>query len=353
MKRILLTLTVISSLLFSAGNLLAQSKVGTTVAPFLTLGTGAHGSAVGHAFTSTATGADALFWNASGIAIRTQNQPMLGSALFTNYDWFAGIKYNAFGVTVPVSGNDVIGLSIAMVDYGQMDVRTIEQPDGTGEKFRPSDMMIGLSYARPLTSNFYIGGTVKYIRQSIWDMSAETFAVDIGFNLVTDFLNGIRLGAALNNFGGQMKLDGINIQESIDPDQNYAGNDDNVPVRYRMYEWNIPIQFKFGVAVPVIKSEWVDWEVKMETDQTNDQYLNLDSGTEVTLKMKTVNVHLRGGYRDLGLDPDYQAEDTDNHWTFGTGLNTTVSGIKLGLDFAYMPFGNLQDTKMFDIRVYF
>lgn len=352
MKRISLLIILIAVGL--SAQLTAQSKVGTTVAPFLTIGTGAQGSSVGHAFTSSARGADALFWNSSGIAIRSEDQTQLGSVMFTNYDWFAGISYNAIGVTVPISSSDVIGLSIASVNYGQIDVRTIElQENGTGEKFNPTDLSIGLSYARPLTNNFYIGGTAKYIRQSIWDMSAETFAVDIGFTLVTEYVNGLRLAASLNNFGGKMKLDGINIQESIDPDLNYSGNNDDVPVRYRMDEWNIPIQFKFGVAIPAVKTEMVTWEVMLETDQTNDQYLNLDMGTDVELKMKTISIHLRAGYRDLGLDPDYKSDDLDNHWTFGTGINTTISGFKVGLDFAYMRFNNLQDTKLFDVRFYF
>jgi hypothetical protein len=351
MRRIKIILTLLFTVFVVGAH--AQSKVGTTVAPFLTIGTGAHGSSVGHAYTASARGADALFWNPSGISIRTDAQPMLGSAMFTNYDWFADITYNAFGVTVPVSGNSVIGLSIAMVDYGSMDVRTIDQPEGTGEKFNASDMLIGLSYARPLTTNFYIGGTAKYIRQSIWDTSAETFAVDIGFTLVTEYLNGLRLGATLNNFGGSMQLDGINLQESIDPDLTYGGNNDNVPVRYKMDEWNIPIQFKFGVAWPVVTSKMVDWEIMLESDQTNDQYLNLDAGTDIALKMKTVTVHVRSGYRDIPLDSDYTSDDVDNHWTFGGGVNLNVSNIRMGLGFAWLPFNNLQDTKLFDVRLYF
>lgn len=39
----------------------AQSRVGTTAAPFLILGTGARGSALGHAYTAVATGGDACF----------------------------------------------------------------------------------------------------------------------------------------------------------------------------------------------------------------------------------------------------------------------------------------------------
>lgn len=53
--------------------IMAQSRVGTSAAVFLTLGNGARASALGHAYTATSRGADALFWNPSGSAIRQDN----------------------------------------------------------------------------------------------------------------------------------------------------------------------------------------------------------------------------------------------------------------------------------------
>jgi hypothetical protein len=325
----------------------AQSKVGTTAAPFLTLGTGARATSLGHAFTATATGADALFWNPASSAIRNVANAPNGSLFFTHYEWFAGIQYNAFGVTVPVMSNSVIGFSMAALNYGSMDVRTVDQPNGTGETFQSSDLMVGLSYAQPLTRNFYFGGTAKYIRQTIWDMQAQTMAVDVGFILLTDYLNGLRLAASIQNFGGSMQMDGINSQIFIDPYPLNSGSNDRVPTRYETDQWELPIQFKFGVAVPLLISKHVQWEVMAESHQTNDQYLNIDTGTELRLRTNTAQLNLRAGYKDVGLT------NVDSHFSFGVGIETRFSGVRMGMDMGYVPMNRLGDTKMVDMRVYF
>ncbi|NNE46744.1 MAG: hypothetical protein HKN37_08795, partial [Rhodothermales bacterium] len=61
-------LIVILALLVPAASF-GQSRVGTTSATFLTIGTGARGSALGHAYTAVVSGPDALFWNPGAAAI--------------------------------------------------------------------------------------------------------------------------------------------------------------------------------------------------------------------------------------------------------------------------------------------
>lgn len=332
----------------------AQSKVGTTAAPFLTIGAGARGVALGDAYTAMATGADALFWNPSGMAIPNDRFSEKGSVLFTNYDWFAGISYNAFGLTLPITRNGVLGLSYAMLNYGSIDVTTVDQQDGTGEKYNPTDMVVGLSYAQPLTTQFFIGGTVKYIRQRIWDMVASTVALDIGFTLVSDYWNGIRLGARLSNFGGAMQLSGVNSQIFIDPYPNNTNNTEQVPVNYYLSEWPLPIQFKFGIAVPVIKNKYMQWDILAESDQTNDQHLNADFGSEFRFMTNSTHFVVRGGYKDFGIAKDFKTDDVDSHLTFGAGLESKfTAGFRIGIDYAYVPFNNLGNVKMIDFRVYF
>ena len=192
----------------------AQSRVGTTAATFLTLGSGARGASLGNAYTAIATGPDALFWNPGGAARPYRGVHRTG-LFFTNNQWVAGIDYNAAAVIVPVTSSGVVGLSLASVDYGDMKVTTISQPEGTGETFSANDLSVGLSYAMPLTNSFYFGGTTKYVRQSIRDMAASTIAVDVGFVLVTDYFNGMKVAASIMNFGGKMQMDGINSELKV------------------------------------------------------------------------------------------------------------------------------------------
>ena len=47
-----------------------ESRVGTTAAPFLTMGVGAKGHALGHANSINISGAESIFWNPAGMAIQ-------------------------------------------------------------------------------------------------------------------------------------------------------------------------------------------------------------------------------------------------------------------------------------------
>ncbi|NND73195.1 MAG: PorV/PorQ family protein, partial [Rhodothermales bacterium] len=227
-----------------------QSRVGTTAAPFLTLGTGAKGQSLGSAYTTMAVGADAVFWNPAGAA-RGYSGSNSGSAFFTHHEWLADINYNAAAVVVPVMGSAVIGLGIAAVDYGDMVVRTVAQPEGTGETFSSTDLSLGLTYAQPLTTQFYFGGTVKYVRQQIRDMSATGVAFDLGFVLETRYLNGLQLAASIQNFGTKLEMRGVNGQTFVDIDPSNSGNNDNIPARLEMDSWDLPLYFKFGASLPV------------------------------------------------------------------------------------------------------
>ena len=59
--------------IFTAPEINAQSRVGTSAAPFLTLGVGARGSALGHANTVTSNGAEGIYWNPATIAVDDGN----------------------------------------------------------------------------------------------------------------------------------------------------------------------------------------------------------------------------------------------------------------------------------------
>ena len=324
----------------------AQSRVSTSAAPFLTLGTGARGQALGHAYTAVVTGADALYWNPAGAA-RSADGRSLGSIFFSHANWLLDTDYNAFGLVIPVTGSGVLGLSLAQMDYGRMDVRTVELPDGTGETFGARDLVAGVSYAQPLTNTFYIGGTAKYVRQAIYDMSASTVAFDIGFVLESEYFNGMRLAASIMNFGGLMQMDGVNSRVFVDVDAGHEGSNDSVPAKLESTRWDLPLSFKFGAAWPVIKMNNLQFDLLTDAHQTNDNSLNADIGAEMRYSIGSFNLDLRGGYKDLPLDNVY------SHLTYGAGVNLSLSGIRFGADYGYVPFELLGNVNVIDLRLTF
>lgn len=323
-----------------------QSRVSTAAAQFLTLGTGARGSAVGHAYTAIATGGDALFWNPAGAA-RVTGSDGRGSVFFSHAQWLVDIDYNAFGLVIPVTANGVVGLSLAQLDYGRMDVRTETFPEGTGETFGAADLVVGVTYAQPLTNTFFIGGTAKYVRQSIYDMAAGTMAFDVGFVLQSHYFGGLRLAASIMNFGGLMQMRGINSRVFVDVDQQNKGSNDALPAELETTRWDLPLSFKFGLALPVLSTDYMKLDLLSDANQTNDNTLNVDLGAEMKFLLGAVNMDLRAGYKDFPLD------NTDSHLTFGAGFDIGLGGMRLGTNFAHIPFEKLGQVNLLDLRISF
>ena len=333
------------ALVLASGPAWAQSRTGTTAATFLTLGTGARANALGQAFTAEAAGPTAMFWNPAGMA--RPYRGAVGGAFYSRTDRLVDVSTNAAAVAFRITGSGVLGVQIQGVDYGRMDVTTVDQPDGTGESFRASDFALGLTYAQPLTDVFYVGGSAKYVRQQIYDMSASTVAFDLGVLLQTDFLGGLRLGASISNFGGKMEMRGVNALTTIDIAPGQAGNDEAVETELRADRWDLPLSFRFGTSVPVASAGGAGLRLFADAQQTNDNNLNSDLGAELSYQTNAVTFDARAGYRDAFID------DVDAHLSFGGGVDVRTGGLRLGVDYAFVPSDYFQAVNVIDFRVHF
>ena len=345
-------ITILLILLFFAGStvLKAQSRVGTTAAPFLTMGVGAKNLALGHAGTVNTSGAEAIFWNPAGISLQTEAETYSSSFISVN-KLFVDVNAYGSGIVFPIGktpGRN-LGLGINFVDYGRMKVRTIEDQDGTGATFGAHDLSIGITYAQNLTESFHFGGTAKIVQQKIYDMSASTFAFDFGFILKTEYLNGMVIGGSISNFGGKLQMDGINSERFIDIDPSQEGDNATVPGRTYMDEWDLPLSFRFGAKFPIVKMENIEWDILSDVQQTNDNELNLDSGSQLSYLTRTVKFHTRVGYKDLGI-----GSRGDAHLSYGAGfVLRTNSGLAIGVDFAQVPYNYLGQTTIVDLKLFF
>ncbi|MEK7670819.1 MAG: PorV/PorQ family protein, partial [Bacteroidota bacterium] len=200
---IILCLWFASSLCHTLATGQNVSKSGTTAAVFLEIPVGARAMGMGGAFVGTANDVTSLYWNTAGIARLPRNE-----ALFAHNEWLADTKFDYAALAVPLEDFGTLGLSFTSLSMDDMLVRTVEKPDGTGERFSAGSFAVGLHYARNLSEKFSIGFTAKYISERIWDMQAQAFAVDVGTLFTTNYLNGMRIGAQISNFGTDMKLSG-------------------------------------------------------------------------------------------------------------------------------------------------
>ena len=310
---VILTAAVAAFLLFpTAVEASSFAKVGTSGAQFLKLGMGARGTAMGGAFVATADDPSAVFWNPAALVRVPGTQVQ-----FTGTQWFADVLYGAAAVSSEFPGIGTFAVSFAMLQSGDMDVTTVEHPEGTGETFSCTDMVAGLTFSRMLTDRFSAGLTVKYVREQWDDVSAGGIAVDMGTLYDTGFKT-LRIGMAIQHFGGELTPDGEFTTY-------YSGGDS-----LEVYDsYSMPMTFKLGMAMDVINRGPHFLTVEVDGVHPNDNIEQLGIGAEYWYNNMFA---LRGGYR---INTDEEG------LTAGAGFRIPISGKTLTLDYAYADWNSL------------
>lgn len=333
MKKVLLVF------LISVFCMFGQSKVGSTSAPFLNIGIGPRAISMGGAFIATASDVSSLYWNPAGASRSDINE-----AMFSHSRWFADITYNWAGAMVKLGDAGTVGLNLTYLDYGDMEITTLTEQDGTGQLFSAHDMSLGLTYAYNLTDRFSLGGTVKYIQQKIWNTSASAFAMDLGVLFHSD-IYGLRIGATITNFGTGMKMDGKDLLVQHDIDPNNYGNNDQILASLQTDEFPLPLTFRIGLAMDVLNNEEHRVTLAVDALHPNDNDESINIGGEY---MFNNLVAFRIGYKSLFLT------NSEEGLTAGVGLNynfTNDFGVKV--DYAYQDFGVLDYTQHFSLGIRF
>ncbi|OPL17618.1 MAG: hypothetical protein AVO35_09315 [Candidatus Aegiribacteria sp. MLS_C] len=310
---IILTAAVAVFLLFPVpAEASSFAKVGTSGAQFLKMGLGARGAAMGGAFIATADDPSAAYWNPACLVRVPGTQVQI-----TGMQWFADILYGGGIVSHEVAGVGTFAGSFALLQSGDMDVTTIEQPEGTGETFTCSDMVAGISYSRMLTDRFSAGLTMKYVREQWDDVSAGGIAVDIGTLYDTGFKT-LRIGMTIQHFGGELTPDGEFTT--------YYSGDDSLE-SYESY--SMPMVFKLGMAMDIINRGPHFLTVEIDGVHPNDNVEQLGIGAEYWFNNMFA---LRGGYR---INTDEEG------LTAGAGFNIPVGDKTISLDYAYADWNRL------------
>lgn len=316
------------------------SKVGTTAAPFLNVGIGARAIGMGGAFVSLANDASALFWNPGGIALIPGNE-----AIFNHSEWIADINFDFAGLVVNLGNLGHVGLVANFMTMGEMERTTELYPDGTGQKFNAGSYALGISYGRALTDRFSIGFNFKYINEYILNSSASGLAIDIGTVFVTHF-RGLRIGAAITNFGSKMRMNGrdVLVQHDIDPLRH--GSNDHINANLDTDAYDLPLNMRVGFSYDVLQDIprnqlWVS----VDAVHPSDNVESVNTGLEyVVMDMFA----LRGGYAA------FFSEDSEQGLTLGAGLKYSFSNIlSLKMDYAYESFGRLDNVQKFTLGLAF
>ncbi len=294
---------------------------------FLKIDVAADVAAMGGTHAGITGRATAMFSNPAALALLEGGDLTSGVT-----DWIADIKLYGLAAAYRIGNLGVFGISIVSMDYGTFKgTRPWQAGDDPGLRdqgfislgdFEVDEYAVGVSYARQITGQFYVGGNIRIAHQDLGSVdiiNAFTGGVESTENsldnIVFDFgtlyypgLHDLRFGASVRNFSDQ--------------------ND------YFNQRFELPLTLDFGIAMdllPLFSSATgpsnsvltlaVDWV--HPRDFSERLHLGLEYGFLETL-------YLRGGYK-----VNYDEED----FTAGLGVKFENSGYGIRADYAYAAFG--------------
>ncbi len=319
-----------SFLVVLSGTAQQQNKSGTAAAQFLKIGVGGRSLSMAGATAGIVDDPSAMYWNPAAL-VQVQ-----GVSLYANHaNWFADIRHQFFGISIPLGENQRIGVGTTVLTMDDMEITTELEPRGTGTYFGATDVAVGLTYSARMASFFSFGATVKYVTQSLYNESASAFAVDLGTLLETGF-DGITVGMSFTNFGSTMKLEGRDLQKTYDPLPNNATNT-GVASYLATESWELPVNFRVGLGWQLLgrtnamfADETHAVRVAIDANHPNDAPEHAAFGVEYVW---SDIIALRGGYH---LNDDVRS------LTYGLGVRIESAGsFGVTVDYASMSLEQL------------
>lgn len=302
-KYLLFTLSIITMLCFVDSNSQTFNKPGVTAAQFLKIGISARAEGMGQAVASFVDDGSASYYNPSGLMSIEGYEAVAG---YTFMPAEVGISF--LNIANRLSEDDAVGISVIALRSGEMKVRTVLQPEGTGQTFHVADYAFGLHYAHNFTRDLRIGFSFRYLylNQVSGIFSKSSWSSDMGIQYDTGLegaLEGLRIGMVVANFGPEIKF----INES----------------------YGLPLKYIIGISKPFNISEQHTIITAFNWVKVIDEKQKAQLGLEYTF----------GGF--LSLRGGYKLESDSESWTGGVGISKSLSGFSVEFNYSYSDFASL------------
>jgi hypothetical protein len=335
MKRAVLVLAAIPVLL--SGQAQAQSKVGTTIGQFLGIEPGARHVGMGNAGVGLVGGVESVYFNTGAIGA-----PESAEIQFTHSFWFADISYDYAAAVLPAGGGNLFA-SVTALNSGDIDVRTVDHPLGTGEKYDAGSAALGLGYGRRITSRFTAGVQVNYVNERIWHTSSSVLTFNAGSHYrLTE--GGTSLGFCLSNIGTQGRFAGRDLAIQYDEDPDVHGDNSALPGEQSTDRFPVPILFRLGICTPVCLDGDNSLLFVCDALHPNDNSESVNLGAEWAWREMFA---LRLGYQAL-----FQ-EDSAQGFTGGFGVGGDLGANRYRFDYAWASHEYLEGTHRLTLLVKF
>lgn len=346
MKELKYIIAICGVMLFSITSMTAGNpdRQGEAGAAELLLNPWARSAGLHTMNTSTISGIEAMRLNIAGLS-RMQGKELV----FANTRLYEGsdVKLNAFGFGNKLGKNGAFGISIMSVDFGEIDVTTTAQPEGTGSTYSPSFFNIGLGYSYMYENKISVGILVRGVSEALSDINAFGFAIDAGVQYVAGERDNFRLGISLRNVGSAMNFEGEGLAFQTTSESGHI-----IKASQRSERFELPSLLNMGVSYDFYIDEIVLRGLANFTSNafSRDQ---IGAGLEV---MVNDMITLRGAYK---LEVGDTGSIQDNLYT-GVSAGASVElpfskegKSRIGLDYAYRATNPFRGSHNFSVRLIF
>lgn len=336
MKRILyllLGLVFINSQLLYGGNPDRQGEAG---AYELLMNPWARSAGLHTINTASISGVEALRLNVAGMVRVNKMEVVLSHA---NYLQGTDIGMNALGLSRKIGKNGALGFSIMALDFGDIQVTTADQPEGTGATYSPNFFNIGIGYSHIFENKVSVGIAVRGISQALANLNAFGFAIDAGIQYVTGPEDNFKFGISLRNVGSPMRFGGEGLAtQRPAPNGSYELTFDQ-----RSATFELPSMLNIGMSYDVIVGE--KHRITPMANFTSNSFSRDQMGAGLEYALNDLFM-LRAAYRvDIGEttvvdEPIYTGLSAGA--SIEVPINRENKDTRFGIDYAY------RDTKLWD-----
>ncbi len=280
---------------------LLGSNPGRAILPLQKIGQGPRASGMGECFTALVDDASAVYWNPAGLG-QFLNQQFAVS----HQQWFAGIKDEVFHAALPIGPGS---LGLGLVYSGTPDVQYWDDLTGTFGSYYASTVLFSAGYGLRLGRGLNLGGAIAGTYEDLRAEQSFGGAIDLG--LLAHPASWLNLALAARHLGAGR------VGNGAEP---------------------LPMELAAGAMC--------GGRVLKATLDATLPFLDNPPSLRTGLEFSPVPaLALRCGYRtgpvalaDLGALSGLTA-----------GLGVTVGSF--GVDYAFVPYGELGATHRFGIRV--
>lgn len=293
MKRIhqLVKYTVIAGAVMSCSGVFAgnEDRAGSAGGSQLLINPWGRSSALGDAGVSHVNGLEATFTNIAGLAFTDKTQIKFDR---TNWLGKAGIGLNSAGIAQRISESDVIAVSVQSFNFGDIQITTVDLPEGGIGNFTPRFNIFNIGYARSFSSSIYGGINVKVLTESISNLKANGLAIDAGIRYVTGEQDQVKFGIALKNVGPVMRYKGDGLSTEV----NYLNDGNIATLEQRSATYELPSLLSIGGSYDFIFSENSKLIASAAFTANSFQYDQYRVGADYGITTDKAAFNVRAGY---------------------------------------------------------